>query len=56
MDLYSTKQVAILLGISTRTLQRWRQLRQGPPYIRAEGFIRYPKTDLELWQYQNRTL
>jgi hypothetical protein len=56
MDLLTTKQAAIFLKCSPRTLQRWRQYRQGPPYIHQEGRIFYVKTDLERWQYQNRTL
>ena len=56
MDLYTTKQSATFLKCSPRTLQRWRQHHQGPPYIHQGGRIFYDKTDLARWQYQNRSL
>ncbi|WP_417792789.1 helix-turn-helix domain-containing protein [Terasakiella pusilla] len=56
MGLYSSKQAASFLGCSVRTLQRWRQHQEGPPYIRQVGRVFYDKTDLERWVYQNRRL
>lgn len=38
----STSQKARLLGVSVRTLERWRELQIGPSYIQTpDGEIRY---------------
>ena len=48
------RAAAALLGVSHRTLQRWRCTGEGPPFvrcgIRAVGYLR---EDLEVW-IQNR--
>lgn len=37
-------------GISHRTLQRWRWLRQGPAYLKVGGAIRYRIEDVEAFE------
>jgi hypothetical protein len=43
----NTNEVAELLGISGRTLERWRSLRCGSPLIKQRGFVRYRRRDLD---------
>ncbi len=43
------KQVAELLGITTRTLDNWRTQHKGPPFFKMEGFIRYSEDELKVW-------
>ena len=40
-------QAAELLGISARTLQRWRRTGGGPVFVRLGGSVRYPRFGLE---------
>ncbi len=48
--LLSTKQAADYLGISKRTLDRWRWSGSGIPYVRLSGrCIRYRLCDLDTW-------
>jgi len=38
------------LGVaSRRTLQTWRLLGHGPPYIKVRRSVRYRSTDIEQW-------
>jgi predicted DNA-binding transcriptional regulator AlpA len=48
------KRVATILGISTRTLERYRSAGKGPPYTKIGGkLIRYRQSDVETWIQQN---
>lgn len=38
------RQLAALIGVSMRTVQRWRENHQGPPWFKAGGCIRFPRT------------
>src|SRR5262249_45107685 len=43
------------LGVSPRTLQRWRQTGEGPPYIRiGKKRAIYLKDDVKTWLHGNR--
>ena len=42
-------EVGIRLGISPRTLARWRSEKTGPPWVRLGGAIRYRVSDLDAW-------
>lgn len=46
-----TKEVAALLGVSQRTLVRWRQAGEGPPYISLGAYSTalYPIDKFEAW-------
>ena len=39
-------QVALCLGLSERTLERYRARKIGPEFVRVESRIRYPETAL----------
>ncbi len=47
------KRVASLLGISTRTLERYRVSGTGPRYVKLGKLVRYLKTDIDAWIQQN---
>jgi hypothetical protein len=40
--------------ISTRTLERWRWLRQGPPYLKLGGAVVYRLEDVEAFEAEQR--
>jgi predicted DNA-binding transcriptional regulator AlpA len=42
-------QAAILLNLSSRTLQAWRSKSVGPPFVRAGRAIRYRRSDILAW-------
>lgn len=43
-------QVAELLGVSVRTLERWRNRRTGPPFVRiSHNVVRYPEHSVQEW-------
>ena len=49
--------VSIALGVSPRTLQRWRAAGIGPHFIRLGArLVRYAQPDIEGWQAQQRRL
>ena len=43
------KAAAVMLSISVKTLQRWRQNHSGPPYIKLKHLVRYAIQDLQDW-------
>lgn len=52
MDLrhLNQEQLARRWNISGRTLERWRWLRQGPPYLRIGGRVVYRLEDVEAYE------
>lgn len=49
------KEVAKLLGLSIKTLQKWRIQGEGPPFIRlSPKAIRYQLDDVLAWLQANR--
>jgi predicted DNA-binding transcriptional regulator AlpA len=46
-------QVARRWGISERTLERWRWLRQGPPFLKIGGHVAYRLSDIEAYEQRN---
>lgn len=43
-------QVALLLNVTPRTLQNWRRLRKGPPFLKINSkTIRYDADSLRTW-------
>lgn len=44
-----SKQVAPMLGISHRTLERWRSTGYGPPFHKPGRKILYSKSEVEEW-------
>lgn len=49
--LLTTADVAELLDVAPKTVQNWRYLQEGPPYVRHRGRIYYRAADLQ--QYIN---
>jgi len=49
--LLNQDQLAALLGVSERTLERWRSEHLGPPFVRLVGLgsVRYRKADVDQW-------
>jgi predicted DNA-binding transcriptional regulator AlpA len=49
--LLSQGPLARLLGLSERTLERWRSEHLGPPFVRLVGLgsVRYRKADIDEW-------
>ena len=48
--LLDEKEVAEYLGVSVKTLRRWRFDRRGPSYAKVGGkLIRYPYRELKAW-------
>jgi hypothetical protein len=42
-------EAARLLGLSARTLQKWRWSGRGPKFLRLNGAVRYDHADLEIF-------
>lgn len=47
--LLTQKEVARLLGVSERTLERHRVFGTGPGFVRLGRLVRYRVSDLEAW-------
>ena len=48
--LMTTEEAADFLGLSKSTLEHWRTVRTGPPFVRVGArSIRYRLEDLEAW-------
>jgi predicted DNA-binding transcriptional regulator AlpA len=45
----SASSVSARLGLSRRTLERWRDRGGGPPYVRFGGRVFYRTSDVEGW-------
>ena len=52
----TTRELADRLGVSTRTVERWRASGDGPPFLRLTrgGPVRYPVADVEAWERARR--
>ena len=55
-NLLSTEAAAERLGISPRTLEKWRLSGQSPPYRKLGRAVRYAPEDLALWLADRRRL
>jgi hypothetical protein len=47
------EQLARRWRISPRTLERWRWLKEGPPYLRIGGRVAYRLVDVEAFETAN---
>lgn len=52
-DLMTTAELAKVLRRSPESVQRWRRMRVGPPYIRVQGRVFYSQRLLEEWLQKN---
>ena len=43
------RKAADTLGVSVKSLRRWRYQRSGPPYVKLRHLIRYSVQDLQNW-------
>ena len=48
-ELWTPAQVARSLGVSVRTLGKWRHLKKGPKYLSLGRVVRYWVSDVEEW-------
>lgn len=53
-ELLTTHQLAEYLGITTRTLERWRATRVGPAWVYAGRKVRYRRQDVDKWLESQR--
>lgn len=49
----TAKQAAYFLGLQAKTLRNMRWRKEGPPFRRHGGQVRYHIDDLEQWSRQN---
>lgn len=54
LDTASTTEAATYLGLSPRTLEKWRSTGRGPVYARLGRLIVYRFEDLDNWVMANR--
>ncbi len=52
--LFRAHELARRLGVSVRSLERWRAEGTGPAYTRAGGIILYSEADVTEWLARNR--
>lgn len=48
-QLYTPAQVSQTLGVSVKTLEKWRWERRNLPYVKLGAAVRYRESDLEAW-------
>jgi hypothetical protein len=48
----TTRELAIELKRSPETLERWRRLRIGPPFLRLQGRVLYDRQQVENWLHE----
>jgi hypothetical protein len=48
------RYLAARWGLSVRTLERWRSLRQGPPFLKLGGHVTYRIEDIEAYETAQR--
>jgi excisionase family DNA binding protein len=53
--LFTARQVAAMLGVSTETILRWTRRGELPAIKLPGGAIRYRETDLEAWLDEHAT-
>lgn len=47
--LLTQRQFAEMLGVTPRSLERWRETGDGPPFLRVGGLVRYAPADVSAW-------
>ena len=47
-------QAARILGVSAKTLARYRVKAKGPVFVKLEGRVRYLRKDLDDWAHRRR--
>lgn len=54
MNLLTSKEVSIMLGVPEGTLRYWRNVGLGPVWHKLEGSIRYELADVEAYVQASR--
>jgi len=49
MELLDERQAAQTLNLSPKTLQKWRVVGGGPPFVKLNAAVRYRPEDLQAW-------
>lgn len=47
--LYTPAQVSEMLGVSVKTLEKWRWEQRNLPYVKLGTAVRYKESDLTAW-------
>jgi len=45
----TSKDVAVLLGVTPATVRSWKHRGMGPPCYKTVGAVRYRRVDVEAW-------
>jgi len=53
MELITTNEAAIILGVRAQTLAMWRLYKRGPRFIKVGRLVRYRRADLEAFIEHN---
>ena len=48
-NLLTTQNLSDYTGVPVRTLDRWRQTNEGPPFVALGRHVRYPEDALLAW-------
>lgn len=51
-EYFTSRQAAQYLSISVKCLEKWRSLREGPPYVKLGRSVRYRRDDLDTYMTQ----
>ena len=54
METISPDALAARWGLERSTLDKWRQLKKGPPYLKLGGRVAYRLADIEAYETKNR--
>jgi len=54
LDWVDEETIALELGVSVKTLRKWRTLRQGPPYSKFGSLVRYSLSEVREWAKAQR--
>lgn len=54
-ELLTSDALAKALGVSTKTLDRWRRGGEGPAFVQVGASVRYLASDVDAWIDANRT-
>lgn len=54
-ELLTPDALAETLGVSTKTLDRWRRGGEGPAFVQVGASVRYLASDVDAWITANRT-
>lgn len=49
IEVLSQPELAALLGVAERTLEKWRYQRTGPAFVRLGARVGYRRSDVERW-------